>query len=277
MTSNRAVLAKQDELSTAAQSAPPPATAAQSEDAAIFSMNDPIFRLNAGLFYAAHMFVSDEYTRYYLQGVYVEPHPEQGVTLTATDGKMLVSVYDRDGFAARPAILTLDRPGLARIKPCRGRNGNGGDILVVRAAEHLPTWSLAAEIRDKDSDIKSLMLMREIDGTFPDYRRAVPTYAPDRKSPGGIGCYPYQLHALADAGALMAIAVDTVRPEPAIGITLGDSAASPMMITFGPAHTAFAIVMPVNVDCRTTTPHWFVPTLSDAAPAPAPAESQVAA
>ena len=52
--------------------------------------------------------VSKETYRYYLQGIYVEPHPVCGVILVATDGHRLTAFYDRDGYAVRPAILSAD-------------------------------------------------------------------------------------------------------------------------------------------------------------------------
>lgn len=236
-------------------------------------MNEPIFRLNAGLFYAAHMFVSSEPTRYYLHGVYVEPHPEQGVNLTATDGRQIVMVHDRDGMAKKPAILTLDRRDLARLKPVRGKNGNTFDNLVIRESDGLHPGQFLAEIRDKSDTIKSIMLAREIDGTFPDYRRVVPTYAPDRGTPETYGCMPHQLAAFASAGTLIGIALDISFTDPAVGIALGGTATTPSLISFGPAQVAFAILAPTRVTCHTSPPPWFVPHNPDA---PAQAEQQVA-
>ena len=67
-------------------------------------MKAPQLNINAGLFYAASLFTSKEDARYYLQGVFVEPHPIEGITLTATDGVRLACIYDRSGSLAAQSL-----------------------------------------------------------------------------------------------------------------------------------------------------------------------------
>ncbi|RCK40460.1 hypothetical protein [Thalassospira xiamenensis] len=50
--------------------------------------------VSAKHFYAAWQFVSTEKTRYYLNGVYIEPHKDGGVLLIATDGHSMAVIRD---------------------------------------------------------------------------------------------------------------------------------------------------------------------------------------
>lgn len=48
--------------------------------------------------------------RYYLNGIYVQPHPTApGVVVMATDGHRAAMFYDPNGKASRPAILDVSR------------------------------------------------------------------------------------------------------------------------------------------------------------------------
>lgn len=49
---------------------------------------------NADLFRIAYSCVSTEETRYYLNGVHLEPHPCGGAFMVATDGHRLIVVHD---------------------------------------------------------------------------------------------------------------------------------------------------------------------------------------
>lgn len=67
-------------------------------------MKAPQLNINAGIFYAASLFTSKEDARYYLQSVFVEHHPIEGITLTATDGVRLACIYDRSGSLAAQSL-----------------------------------------------------------------------------------------------------------------------------------------------------------------------------
>jgi DNA polymerase III sliding clamp (beta) subunit (PCNA family) len=74
-----------------------------------------MIRVNASLFRIAFKCTSTEASRYYLNGVFIEKHPTlQGVTMTATDGHKLISIYDESGTADAPAIVQLTKKALDR-------------------------------------------------------------------------------------------------------------------------------------------------------------------
>lgn len=64
-----------------------------------------MLRFSVELYKAAMLAASTEETRYYLNGVFVEPCVYGGVTLTATDGHVLVCIRDLDGSADESAIV----------------------------------------------------------------------------------------------------------------------------------------------------------------------------
>jgi hypothetical protein len=50
-------------------------------------------------------FASKEQTRYYLQGVYVQRHPKEGVLLVSTDGHRMICIHDQNGFVDEPGAI----------------------------------------------------------------------------------------------------------------------------------------------------------------------------
>lgn len=123
--------------------------------------------VNANLFRIANLFASTEESRYYLCGVLIEPVAEGGVRLVATDGHKLVCIYERDGKADKPTLISLKGDAL---KACKSRDRNrvlelGNDgVALVRE------WSDSPEEKGK---IVGYQPEAVIDGSFPDYRVAV--------------------------------------------------------------------------------------------------------
>ncbi|MBP8297855.1 MAG: hypothetical protein KAX84_17215 [Burkholderiales bacterium] len=128
-------------------------------------------RIDAGVLGFAAEFISTEETRYYLNGVYVEPAKE-GVLAVATDGQRLIVVTDPKGFIARPAILRAERGVWAK---CRTKYAA---LLTVEALgrQETPQPILAKIIPEKGP--AETVIFDEIAGTFPEWRRVVPTDFP---------------------------------------------------------------------------------------------------
>jgi hypothetical protein len=120
-----------------------------------------MIQVNANLFARVAVAQSTEATRYYLQGVCIQPHPRgEGVTLTATDGHCLLTAYDpKADPATLPAgglIVNLGKDGLkaARKGQTVTIDPATGDASVDNA------W------RSASTTI--------VDGAFPDWRRILP-------------------------------------------------------------------------------------------------------
>lgn len=62
-------------------------------------------RVNPHYLAAMTFFAAKEDVRYYLNGITIEPHPEQGVILMATNGHVLAAVHDPEGWCERKIIL----------------------------------------------------------------------------------------------------------------------------------------------------------------------------
>lgn len=162
---------------------PPPAASAATAEA------PPALRIMAGCIGFAHEFASHEETRYYLNGLNMEPHPEGGVIVTATDGHRLFTVHDPAAELAEPCILQFSAGFAAR---CRREPFNTVAIrgpldrkrrMVATISESDMTFSRlsVSEIKRRnrrpipagDSRLLDVGLALTIDGVFPDWRRVV--------------------------------------------------------------------------------------------------------
>lgn len=123
--------------------------------------------INAEYVRLAQGFCSTEDLRYYLKGVQVEPHPSgKGVLIIATSGLVAGIFYDRTGIADRNYLLELDNPTIAALKIGRGEKKNR--ILTIKNDRLTVTHQKGHELHIKPNAI-------EIDGTYPDWRRIIPS------------------------------------------------------------------------------------------------------
>lgn len=132
-----------------------------------------VIEVDANLLRIAHIAASTEATRWYLNGVYVEPRPEGGAYLVATDGWILACIYDPTAVATKGEILSLDKAGLAACKPKRDDasrravlDASGSVMVRARSTIHgAPETAVLAGAR--------------VEGTFPDWRRALAPALPE--------------------------------------------------------------------------------------------------
>lgn len=77
---------------------------------------------NPAFLAAASLFVSKEETRYYLNGVLIEPAPQGGVFLVATDGHRLVCFHDPEGMTDAPPYRPRAKTPVRRLQiQCKPR------------------------------------------------------------------------------------------------------------------------------------------------------------
>jgi len=122
------------------------------------------FNVNATLFARVANAQSSEETRYYLCGVSIEPAPHgmPGVTLTATDGHLLVSAYDAQGETSAPIIVKAPAHILKACKPYKDGTephliGDNGTIVVI-----------------DNGGTEQIARGSTVDGSFPDWKRIIP-------------------------------------------------------------------------------------------------------
>ena len=129
--------------------------------------------VKADLFRLAHTAASTELTRYYINGVYIEPAPTGGALLVATNGHRMIVIHDPEGLCTKSAIVKLPRFALAQCKTPKMFTTKRR--LVINLEQDSATVEEVTPPNALDV-IQALLTAHKviIDGTFPDWRRVVP-------------------------------------------------------------------------------------------------------
>lgn len=227
-------------------------------------------QVDANLFRLVYGAVSTEETRYYLNGVHIEPHPEKGAILVSTDGHRMIVAHDEKAVCDEIAIVKLPRFVLAQ---CRAPKM----FETKRLLEVDGTFPGSATIVDimpgikaKDEPKRSPVVTSHrviIDGKFPDWRRVVPK---DFITGTSVQPTAFNPKYLREWGALGLELAKISGGNGTLQIGLSDSS-SPTVIRYGGAPHVFAVQMPMRWDRL----GGFLPAFMDAQPA-AKAELQAA-
>lgn len=139
--------------------------------------------VDANLFRIVHGFISKEEIRYYLNGVLVEPCGA-GVVMVATDGHRMLVAYDENGTADSSLIVKL--PPFA-VRECKVPvMFNDKRVLLVDSAansatiEHISAPKIKGDVPVSQTILTAHRVL--IEGSFPDWRRVVPTKEIDPSS-----------------------------------------------------------------------------------------------
>ena len=218
--------------------------------------------INARALKAAAMCASNEETRFYLKGVYVETTPA-GVTLTATDGHRLVAMnhapaVDLPHDASAPAVIVplhlIDKLKIGKRAPDYA-------TLTIDATVNPAKLTLAFDGLSIVADA--------VDGTYPAARRvAAPAFnSPDAGKPAHFN--PAYVAAFGKMAELMtggkprAIHIISNGGNPALVDFLGDHEAAGV--------EAFGVLMPCRLGASRyagrSVPAWYDPNPVPAAPA----------
>jgi hypothetical protein len=234
-----------------------------------------MIRFNANLYRLAFSCGSNEETRYYLKGVFVEPHAHGGVTLTATDGHRLLCIHDVDGHADESAIINLG-DGLKACKPKRNERrdvviATGSKDAIVNVTVEVPdrdekTNAPTGTTTLEDTPVATAYGVR-VDGTYPSYRQVVPQAFTNEGAPGFQGRY---ISAFGDLACELAIHADRKPTKYAseesradvLRVFCGDGKnpeGSPALVIFPAFDFVFGILMPCRVknDSKPSVPLWF--------------------
>jgi DNA polymerase-3 subunit beta len=145
----------------------------------------------------ATLFQATEDTRYYLNGVYIDPM-EEGVRLVATDGHRLAVFRDEAAFTCAPCIVSLPKAARTAIKSVKGREFVWFGIIGQHdgTGRHEARIVDGTEGMDSMKEIQAAMLdmtnpaviwagaVELIDGTYPEFEQAIPAYVGDAGAPG---------------------------------------------------------------------------------------------
>jgi hypothetical protein len=219
--------------------------------------------VNMNYFRAAAECQSTEETRYYLNGVYVAPHPEKGVLLTATDGHRLITLHDETGKCSAPKIVKIDPKAI--------------DAKTYNALLKSMSIEEAPRIVVDDDGIVTAGTYRSlkscfIDGTFPDWARVVKPVL-DQAKEGKYCPASYNQKYVAAFGRIATMLSPDNNQSASIRI-ISFSESDPSLIRFGNINCAFGILMPIRVASSNEIPIWMKPILE---PTPAPAVAPAAA
>lgn len=138
--------------------------------------------IKADYLHRLRSFVSKEKTRYYLGGVCIQSAPSGGAFLIATDGHIL-GVFHDDSAIVSPehegAIIQLSTEFVRALKATRKDSGPRFVHLQAQTATIRITHDRVSEIGSEEdalvlSSPSQTFAQILIDGTYPDWRRAVP-------------------------------------------------------------------------------------------------------
>lgn len=131
--------------------------------------------VTARIFAAIAKFTATRDIRYYLEGVYLEPHPEGGAYIIGTDGHTMGVWLDHTATGVERPIIIKTTTKL--LQACQGSDMRRLTVLDGRLAVVLETDQLkpTSELYIDPIEIKTTdRIYFEIPGKFPDWRKVVP-------------------------------------------------------------------------------------------------------
>lgn len=225
--------------------------------------------VSADLFRRASVAISTEETRYYLNGVAVQPCAEGGALLVATDGHRLLAIRDPHAHIVGTGIVSLSKSLTAAIgrQPKSSKTSPGtARFLAVKAGKAAVIDTVVRDATTPDFEVYESMLANVeepsaaviayqwsdamIDGTFPDWRRAV----------GEPVAHAAPVESI-DASLLTPLVAALSRPKerPAFRLWPTDGGAVHVLPYHG-AVEGLAIVMPLRESQIEPTKHtWLAP------------------
>lgn len=186
-----------------------------------------------GAFRAGH-----DDVRYYLHGISIEPHEEQGAYIVATDGHRMVVVHDEEAQVFAPMLLNPEP-------------------LIIRESKRALLADFEGdkcELQDENEAFLLSARAPSIDGNFPDWRTLIPA--------DNFECFPGSL----DPELLAAIrkAPFGDKSQAAMFYVRTDK---PTVIRFPSLPEIFVLVMPMSVPAMTLKPEWIKKRKKTKAPA----------
>jgi|GEM_PF-6022871 len=121
-------------------------------------------RIHSNYYREAGLFVTTEESRYALHSLRIEPHPEKGVLVIATDGHSMAVFHDTGGECEREGVTLVFNKSLSDM--CTGER-----ILEVPDDE-------SARLLDRGREVVRFSGIVE-PGEFPDWRKVLPKWSPD--------------------------------------------------------------------------------------------------
>ena len=230
-----------------------------------------LIEVNAILFRAAAECQSTEETRYYLNGVYITPHPVKGIVLTATDGHRLISIHDEQGKCSTPKIVYIDPKAIDGKAMAAMRRAMMADTPAVEPVLQICINEAGIATVGTYRSLKSCF----IDGTFPDWHRiAAPLVVRAKEGKYCPGSYNQKyVAAFGKIAVMLSPGNDQSASIRIVSVTEED----PSRVRIGNLDHAFGILMPMRASSSNHIPAWMQPILEPAPAAVAPVAKKTAA
>lgn len=216
-----------------------------------------VIKIDAGLFRIVHMTVSTEETRYYLNGVHVEPHASGGALMVSTDGHRLLAAYDPAGVCSEAAIIQLPKHALALSKRPKLIERRELVVDVQNAVATINNVTQAAEPGGEPLiEMVAACQANVIDGTFPDWRRVVPTKEEPRDTVNPATLNGGYVRVFGDI--CKELQKHFERSSAGMQLALTDGA-SPVVVRWSGFDEVFGVIMPMRGDVRGHLPEFVAP------------------
>lgn len=177
---------------------------------------------------AAALCASDEQTRYYLRGVFVEYRGGELICV-ATDGHRLVAVHPESNGPAP------NSPDFGIIIPVEA-------LARVKISKYVFNGDLVCDAGQWRLEYDGLKIgFTPVDGTFPDWRRIVPSETSGEAA-------QFNAKYLSDFGKVSKMLGGDTRP------VVSHNGESPALITFQADFEVFGVLMPFWASIVPTTP-----------------------
>lgn len=132
-----------------------------------------IAKVNRKYFAAINLFSAVKDVRYYLNSVYIEPHPDAGVVLVATDGHRMGVIHDPEGHTDYPIIVG----GISKqlISGCKKKSLLPSDLFIgERGAVVRPGLEEGQDLDPFDNLVTHMSRIEILDAKYPDWRKVLP-------------------------------------------------------------------------------------------------------
>jgi hypothetical protein len=201
-----------------------------------------MIKVRTNLFRAAALCCSRDATRYYINGVHIEPHHDKGAVLVGTDGRRMLVAYDDEATCEKAVVVSGTLLKLAqrlwidpnKLVPEDDEEWGEADERTT-PPEHI---LIDSDGRLTIGEIKSTASAL-IDGTFPDWRKVVPEAAAEPSPLSGVdGRLLAEFASIAD---LLHPGTRCIALRPS---KEGDGA--PVFVMFPATPNAFGVLMPMK-------------------------------
>lgn len=208
-----------------------------------------MIKINVSLFLAAVICVSKDEIRYNLNGVYVQPHPEAGALVVATDGRRMLVLHDETGECTKPGIIAADKLVIAAAKAVATADDEHED-RTIRVDDDGLVSVPAANFRGIDPGL--------INGVYPDWTAVIrPVLGPIKAKTHGLASFNTQY--LADFAKIATILKRAGATAAARIVSFNEQ--DPALVLFPDFDSGFGIIMPMTSPAVDALPMFMRPVL----------------